>query len=166
MHFQNPFLTQDLVQAVLNQLAVDLNSIHGLAHWIRVERNGLFLAQASGVDVNVISCFALFHDACRLSDGSDFGHGARGAKLARHFFENGRLSLLEKQTEQLCQACEGHTDGQTHADPLIGACWDSDRLDLPRVGIVPSTRFMSTQKGKELVGAESLDQLSGYVHSF
>ena len=31
----------------------------------------------------------------------------------------------------------------------IGTCWDADRLDLGRVGIIPSSDFMSTQAGKE-----------------
>ncbi len=166
MRFQNPFLVEELVTAVLDQLAVEPLSIHGLAHWIRVERNGLFLAKGSGISVNVISCFALFHDACRLSDGSDFGHGKRGVQLARNFFKHGRLPLLEEEVEQLGIACEGHTDGKTSANPLIGACWDADRLDLPRVGIIPRPRLMSTEKAKDLAGSDSLQRLSGYVHSF
>ena len=31
----------------------------------------------------------------------------------------------------------------------IGTCWDADRLDLGRVGVIPSVDFMSTQDGKE-----------------
>ena len=30
------------------------------------------------------------------------------------------------------------------------SCWDADRLDLSRVGIVPSEQFMSTKVGKEM----------------
>jgi len=35
-------------------------------------------------------------------------------------------------------------------DKTIGACWGADRLDLTRVGIEPSRRFMSTELGKRL----------------
>jgi uncharacterized protein len=31
----------------------------------------------------------------------------------------------------------------------IGTCWVADRLDLGRVGVIPSVDFMSTQAGKE-----------------
>jgi len=33
----------------------------------------------------------------------------------------------------------------------IGTCWDADRLDLGRVGVIPSVNFMSTPAGKEVV---------------
>jgi uncharacterized protein len=33
---------------------------------------------------------------------------------------------------------------------MIGACWDADRLDLTRVGIIPDPDMMSTEPGKEL----------------
>ncbi|MBB6018173.1 hypothetical protein HNQ04_003450 [Deinococcus radiopugnans ATCC 19172] len=32
-------------------------------------------------------------------------------------------------------ACKHHASGQTTDEPTLGACWDADRLDLPRVGI-------------------------------
>jgi hypothetical protein len=41
-----------------------------------------------------------------------------------------------------------HTDGHITDDPLVGACWDADRLDLPRVGIAPDPRYLSTQAGR------------------
>ena len=31
----------------------------------------------------------------------------------------------------------------------IGTCWDADRLDLGRVGVIPSVDFMSTHAGKK-----------------
>ena len=44
----------------------------------------------------------------------------------------------------LVNACEQHTDGTTTRDPEIGCCWDADRLNLWRVGIRPSSRYLST----------------------
>jgi uncharacterized protein len=35
--------------------------------------------------------------------------------------------------------------------PTIGVCWDADRLDLTRVGIMPDPEFFSTAAGKEAV---------------
>jgi hypothetical protein len=57
----------------------------------------------------------------------------------------------------LFRACCNHTDGTLSADSTIATCWDADRLDLGRVGIVPDPAFMSTMTGRELacrVGGE------------
>ncbi len=58
------------------------------------------------------------------------------------------IRLDRQRLETLVFAIQHHTDGATSGDPTIGTCWDADRLDLGRVGIVPSARKMSTQPGK------------------
>jgi uncharacterized protein len=127
-------------------------SIHGIHHWQRVERFGAQIAAASGADESVVRLFALFHDSRRVNDGADPGHGARGAayasKLRGQMFDlpDGAFALLR-------EACIGHSEGRTHDDPTIGACWDADRLDLPRVGVLPDPRFMSTRAGREMAAA-------------
>lgn len=162
LRFQNPVLTPALIGAVLEQLLVDRDCIHGLAHWQRVERNGLYLAEATGADADVVSFFALFHDACREHDGHDTGHGARGAKLARRFAETGRLPLADDRLEALCEACTGHTDGRRSADALVGCCWDADRLDLTRLRMNPQPRFMSTKAAQDLAVSGAFHKLDGY----
>lgn len=52
--------------------------------------------------------------------------------------------------EILVFAIHHHTDGFTSDNPTIGTCWDADRLDLGRVGIIPSPALMSTQAGKQI----------------
>ena len=47
-------------------------------------------------------------------------------------------------------AIRHHVDGDVSDDPTIGTCWDADRLDLGRVGIVPDEQYMSTAEGKRL----------------
>ncbi|MCK9230516.1 MAG: hypothetical protein M0Q23_07305 [Syntrophales bacterium] len=37
----------------------------------------------------------------------------------------------------------------------IAACWDADRLDLGRVGIVPDEAFMNTEIGRTLARSMS-----------
>jgi hypothetical protein len=47
-------------------------------------------------------------------------------------------------------------------DPLVGVCWDADRLDLWRVGIKPDPRDLSTEAAKrpERIGwAKSIEPL-------
>ncbi|HWG86125.1 MAG TPA: HD domain-containing protein [Deinococcales bacterium] len=119
------------------------HTIHGPDHWARVERIGLRLAESCGADRTVVRLFALFHDSRRENDHRDDGHGWRGARLAESL--RGKLfELDDARMRLLVQACEGHTDGQVSQDDTIGACWDSDRLDLMRASIYPDARFLST----------------------
>lgn len=129
--------------------AVHPHSVHGPDHWRRVERNGLILATRTGAIVPVVRLFALFHDSQRVNDFTDPDHGARGAELAKSL--RGKLfDLSDGHFELLHEACVGHTDGHHHENPTIGTCWDADRLDLGRVGIVPDPRFMSTKFAAEI----------------
>jgi uncharacterized protein len=48
----------------------------------------------------------------------------------------------------VCLAIELHTAGQVSADPTVGACWDADRLHLPRCGITPNPDLFSTAPGR------------------
>ncbi len=126
------------------------HSIHGPSHWNRVEKNALELAAETGADETVVRLFAILHDACRLNDDKDPGHGPRAADMLGTLvgilltLDPNRLALLE-------QAIRHHTDGKTSPDPTIGTCWDADRLDLGRVGKTPQARYMSTEAGKKLV---------------
>jgi uncharacterized protein len=130
-------------------------SVHGPGHWRRVERNGLLIATRSGADVIVVRLFALFHDSRRENDGWDHGHGARGAQYAA-LLRGVNFELPDEQFDLLHYACTWHTDGHHHDDPTIATCWDADRLDLGRVGIIPSPEFMSTEFGREIAAFGSI----------
>src|ERR1035441_5265144 len=86
-----------------------LYSVHGPNHWRRVEQKGLLLATRTGADPVVVRLFALFHDSCRLNEGTDDGHGARGAAYATKLrgslynLDNASFAVLE-------EACTWHTD--------------------------------------------------------
>ena len=142
---------QDILEAVLARSTSHTSSLHGLAHWERVRENGAVLAGAtSGADLEVVRLFALFHDSMRVNDGHDPDHGRRGSALARELA--GLLTLEPWQLERLIAACDGHTDGFVSDDPTVGACWDADRLDLPRVGIQPEARLLSTAAARARAG--------------
>lgn len=126
----------------------DPHSIHGPAHWRRVEQNGLALAKLNGADPDVVRLFALFHDSCRWNDGYDPDHGARGAVLAREMRERLQYDLAEDKFLLLEEACIWHTHGERHENITIATCWDADRLDLGRVGITPDPRRMCTAQGR------------------
>ena len=140
---------------VSRQFHSPVYSVHGPDHWRRVERNGLLLATRTGADVTVVRLFALFHDSRRVHDGWDDGHGARGAEFAASL-RGSEYMLDDNRFELLRYACVWHTDGKYHEDPTIGTCWDADRLDLGRVGIIPDATFMSTEFGREIASFGSI----------
>jgi uncharacterized protein len=134
--------------AILNQFAMPINSIHGPDHWVRVELIGVRLVPATGADVGLIQLFSVFHDACRVNEAIDNGHGRRGADLVRRM--RGDIPFLdETRFNCLIAACEHHTEGKLSGDPTIGTCWDADRLDLTRIGIRPKAGFLSTAAAKD-----------------
>ena len=130
-------------------------SHHGPAHWKRVERNGVLLSKRTGADVIVVRLFALFHDSRRENEMDDPDHGLRGAQFARSL--NGSLFYLDDQRFALLDyACTWHTDVDHSNDPTIGTCWDADRLDLGRVGMIPNRNLMSTDFGKLIADTGSI----------
>ena len=148
---------EKLSEAVAVQYRAEEDSVHGPSHWRRVERNGLILSYRTGADVLVVRLFAWFHDSRRINDCTDPGHGIRGAEYAASL--RGELFDLEDTAFQsLVYACTWHTDKVYSEDITIGTCWDADRLDLGRVGVIPFADFMSTQAGKEAARV-------GVVHS-
>ena len=148
----------ELWQYVIERFGCGEFSVHGPSHWKRVERNGLFIAEQNGAIMEVVTLFALFHDSRRENDYEDEGHGERGAAFAIAL-HGSMFELPDEHFALLHYACAWHTDGQLSDDPTIGACWDADRLDLGRVGIVPSADFMSTAIAKQLATAGFGDQL-------
>ena len=123
-------------------------SVHGPAHWSRVENAGLELARETGADETVVRLFAILHDSCRLNDDKDLGHGPRAADMLGTLIGI-LLTIDPKRLVLLEQAIRHHTDGLTSDDPTIGTCWDADRLDLGRVGKQPKERYMSTEVGRK-----------------
>jgi uncharacterized protein len=144
---------KSIVCTILQEYVLPRDGTHGVHHWARVLQNGLRLAEETGADVEVVQLFALFHDSRRVNEGVDDGHGRRGARLAASL--HGRLFTLSNDRFQLLHdACARHTDGETEADVTIQTCWDSDRLDLGRVYILPNPQRLCTPAAKrpEMLG--------------
>lgn len=120
---------------------------HGISHWARVLENGRLLAQVTGADLEVVELFAIFHDARRVNEGWDIGHGSRGAQLAEELLGRG-FDLSVEPFQLLEIACIQHTDGLLEADITVQTCWDSDRLDLLRAGIRPSPDMLCTEAAR------------------
>ena len=121
---------------------------HGLHHWRTVENNGLYLAQYTSADPAVISYFAYLHDCMRENEYEDPRHGSRATKFAMRIRD--QLVLTDKQFDQLCAACSGHTFGRVSICPTIATCWDADRLDIGRVGITPDAHYLFSDEAKRI----------------
>ncbi len=155
MPFSSSIINHDLLQDVLARKHYIEFSVHGLTHWQRVERNGLFISSHEGGDQQVISLFALFHDSQRVNDFDDPEHGVRGASLAEDFYSSGRLPITKDQLQLLMFACAHHTDTTHHDDITVSICWDADRLDLTRIGILPDPEMLNTVSAKQV--AQTMD---------
>lgn len=136
-----------ILNAVLEDYALPLDGDHGVAHWARVLENGLRLAGETGANIEIVSLFAVLHDSRRISEVSDPEHGPRAAEFAKELRGN-LIELGDHDFRLLYRACEGHTHGRTDPDITIQTCWDSDRLDLGRVGIMPHPSRLCTEVAK------------------
>ncbi|MEI6708586.1 MAG: hypothetical protein WCK96_15800 [Methylococcales bacterium] len=135
------------------------SSIHGLHHWETVERNGLYLAKFTGADVQVVSYFAYFHDCMRENERDDPKHGARGSQYAKQHKQ--LLNLSAEQLAMLCLACSGHTYGRQSSCATVATCWDADRLDLGRVGILPNSKYLLSDEAKRIADKQNFQILRG-----
>jgi len=143
-----PERIRSILGAVRDQYKLSWTGLHGVSHWARVLENGLRIADDNGADQEVVTLFALFHDACRVNDHRDRGHGRRGAELASSF--HGRLfELDDDRMGLLVEACTLHTRGGVDADPTVQTCWDADRLDLVRAGIWPAPHKLCTEAARD-----------------
>lgn len=141
-----------IVHEILKDYALPVDGDHGVTHWARVLENGLRLSESTKANVAVVSLFAIFHDSRRVNECTDDGHGARGGDFAAEL--RGRLfDVSDHEFNLLYRACEGHTHELTHPDITIQTCWDSDRLDLGRVGVTPHRSRLCTDvaKSKEMI---------------
>lgn len=139
----------DFVAFLRYQFLLDWNGIHGVSHWARVRRNGLLIAKVNGVDRSIVEYFSFLHDSRRFNEDSDPEHGKRAAELA-FSLRDSYVDLSDTSFTLLVTACEGHTREGYHDDVTVQTCWDADRLDLGRVGIIPNPDRMCTGMGREL----------------
>lgn len=142
-------ISKELLDVVKINYRLDWNGIHGSAHWARVRNIGLKLSKHTGANTRVVELFAFIHDSCRFSDGNDPEHGPRAAEFAKSI--NGKVIDLNKiELDDLVDACIYHTRGMTNNyNATVLTCWDADRLDLGRVGIIPNSEYLCTDVAKK-----------------
>lgn len=136
-----------ILRAILDDYALPLNGDHGVSHWARVLENGMRLAEETGANVDVVRLFAILHDCRRVNEIGDPEHGPRAALFATTLRKT-IIDLDDHSFRLLYRACEGHTRERNHPNVTIQTCWDADRLDLGRVGVVPHPSLLCTEVAK------------------
>lgn len=115
-------LPKALLLKVRNRFLLDWSGIHGLPHWKRVHQNGIRIASLRGK--------------------AEFARSLHGSAF----------DLPKTSLELLCLAIRDHSNGQMSLNSTIQTCWDSDRLDLWRVGVRPSPKYLSREAAGLLRG--------------
>jgi uncharacterized protein len=147
-----PIELPPLVQEAKDQSNLGPQSYHGFSHWDNVARNVQALCDKTPeADLLVCQLFAVLHDCKRQNEDDDPQHGPRAAGFVKKLHRAEKLGITSDQFDQLFHAVYHHTDGALHDDPTVGVCWDADRMDLPRVNIIPNPKFFSTEAAKELM---------------
>ena len=138
---------EDNVRRIIDSFKLNLDGAHGPNHWGRVHAIGTYLCERTpGSDLKVANLFALLHDCCRVGEHMDAAHGSRAVTRE---LANNTWGLTEFQHDMLTTAICSHTSAGPTTNPIIGVCYDSDRLDLLRVGINPHNDFLSTEAAKD-----------------
>jgi uncharacterized protein len=141
-------ISADLLELLRHEFCLDWTGLHGINHWKRVRENGLRLADSTGADTNIIELFAFLHDLKRENDGWDHGHGERAAQFIsvnRHILP----TVSSTDFDILVYVIQHHSSGITEGDINAQTCWDADRLDLGRIGVMPDARYLCTEAAKE-----------------
>lgn len=146
LHIEDPDIVKlrDFVMANF-----DHSCIHGIRHWDRVYNYGMQLLTPE-VNKKVVQAFAYLHDTCREADGYDEEHGPRAAEMIGNLRTTILAFLSDEEFALLHDACMYHTTVERTSNPTINACFDADRLDLWRVGIVPFPERMASPLGAEI----------------
>jgi uncharacterized protein len=117
-----------------------------------VERNGILLSSVNGriredINIKVVRFFAYLHDKCRIDNWKDIEHGVRAAEMLLTIKNTILKDFTDEEFSLLERACRFHTTERRTGNPTIDVCFDADRLDLGRVGIVPNPKLMATEQG-------------------
>jgi len=158
-------ITNELLIAVKKQFRLNWDGIHSISHWARVYDIGMKLTEHTGANWKVVQLFSVFHDSRRHNEHLDRKHGKRGAELAAKLREACCPSLADDEFHLLHQVCCLHTRTSTHEDITVQTCFDSDRLDLGRVGIIPKAKYLCTDiaKSDEMIAWAHQRSIVGYI---
>lgn len=140
---------QKILENIKQKAKLFDSPIHGLKHWEKVKEIGHYIADKNGADKKIVEAFAYLHDVGRNGESAEPGHGKKSAEIVSKHFPAGTLGLDDGQYEKLIVAISQHDEKYAKSDDItIQTCWDADRLDLPRVYILPDRNLLYTEVGK------------------
>ena len=144
----------DLIEQIKRDFKIDYYGDHGINHWRRVYYNTQKLSVHYEIESEVFELFALLHDSKRHDEFEDRHHGVRAAGFVQKLLRDGVITLEEEDAQRLLYACVNHTKSDK-SDPLVNdlivqICFDSDRLDIDRVGFVVDPAYLATEHAKNL----------------
>ena len=138
-----------ILQRIKDQYQLNLNSDHGINHWKRVNKIGLYLSNETKADTMVVRLFAYLHDSKRINEDYDPQHGERAALFTSELYKEKLLDITVGQLNNLVTACKYHSQSEIKPDNItIATCWDADRLDLWRLGAVPDPEYLFSNAAK------------------
>ena len=140
---------QEIINRILKDATASQKGCHGLRHWDKVAEYARIIAAYENLDEWFLLLFAYFHDCQRLNDWRDLEHGPRAAAYVMGWTPEA-IKMSEEDQSRLAFACRHHTQEVPTDDKTIRACWDCDRLDIGRVGIVVNSRFLFTKTAKDI----------------
>lgn len=151
----NFFNYTELLDRIKQEFQISLYGDHGLSHWQRVFTNTQLLSSHYQIQTDVFELFSLLHDSKRDNELYDEKHGPRAAAFTKKLINEKLITLEEADEQRLLFACANHTVTDTKSplseDIIVQICFDSDRLDIGRVGIEPHEKYMATSYAKNLV---------------
>ncbi len=145
----------DLIESIKQEFKIDYYGDHGINHWRRVYSNTQKLSTHYNIESEVFELFALLHDSKRHDEFEDKHHGKRAALFAEELLTNEVIALNEEDAKRLLYACANHTHSDKKNplfyDMIVQICFDSDRLDIGRVGYNVDISYLATDYAKSLV---------------
>jgi uncharacterized protein len=145
----------DLISLIKEELQIDFYGIHGIEHWKNVFYNTQILSSHYNINSEVFELFSLLHDSKREDEYHDKYHGKRAAAFVEELIQKNIINNLSQQdVDRLQYACANHTYSDKkhplYSDLIVQICFDSDRLDIGRVGVDVDPYFLSTGYAKKL----------------
>ncbi len=147
------FEYKNLIEQIKKDFKIDYYGDHGIYHWERVYENSQILSSYYKIESEVFELFALLHDSKREDEYSDIYHGKRASIFVQELLDDGT-----EDAKRLIYACVNHTSSSSRdrENPLVNdivvqICFDSDRLDIGRVGYVLDKKYFATNFAKSLI---------------
>jgi len=145
----------DLIEQIRKEFKIDYYGDHGISHWRRVYYNTQKLSSHYEIESEVFELFSLLHDSKRHDEFKDKYHGKRAACFVEDLLQVGSIVLNDEDAERLIYACANHTHSDKKNplfnDKIVQICFDSDRLDIGRVGYIVNPEYLATNYAISLI---------------